>query len=164
MEKAGFKVLAGPPVGLPQRVTAKKEVKSAADLKGLKIRTIPTRCSSPRSIRWAPTHAMNFGEIYTLCIAACWTAMSTPRRHHLVQMYEVACCMALTKHLMDPTFLVFSLPSGRSCRRRSRRRWQKAATGGARWCARWRRSAEGEALAQVKKLGMKVNEIDTAPW
>src|SRR5256714_9862984 len=44
MEKAGFKVLAwAVSWGFRNVVTAKKEVKSAADLKGLKIRTIPTK-------------------------------------------------------------------------------------------------------------------------
>src|SRR3954469_10398916 len=44
MEKAGFKVLAwATSWGYRNVITSKKEVKSAADLKGLKIRTIPTK-------------------------------------------------------------------------------------------------------------------------
>src|SRR3954471_6452356 len=44
MEKAGFKVLSwAVSWGFRNVVTAKKEVKQAADLKGLKIRTIPTK-------------------------------------------------------------------------------------------------------------------------
>jgi len=75
---------------------------------------------------------------------------------------EVACCIAL--HLMDPPFSSFSLASGISSRPAERGGAAEGRDDAARLGApEWRPQREGEALAQVKKLGMKVNEIDTAP-
>jgi TRAP-type C4-dicarboxylate transport system substrate-binding protein len=78
-------------------------------------------------------------------------------------MYEVACCMALTKHLMDPTFLVFSLAEWKKLSPAEQAALQKAAHEAAKVVREMAPQREGEALAQVKKLGMKVNEIDLAP-
>src|SRR5262245_9927072 len=67
MEKGGFKVLAwATSWGYRNVITAKKEVKSAADLKGLKIRTIPTKVFvAAINAMGANATPMNFGEIYT---------------------------------------------------------------------------------------------------
>jgi TRAP-type C4-dicarboxylate transport system substrate-binding protein len=78
-------------------------------------------------------------------------------------MYEVACCMALTKHLMDPTFLVFSLAEWKKLSPAEQAALQKAANEAAQVVRKMAPQREGEALAEVKKLGMKVNEIDTRP-
>src|SRR5258706_14968404 len=79
------------------------------------------------------------------------------------KMNEVACCIALTKHLMDPTFLVFSLAEWKKLGASEQAALQKAATDAAKVVREMAPQREAEALAQVKKLGMKVNEIDTAP-
>src|SRR5213082_2212499 len=67
MEKAGFKVLSwAVSWGFRNVVTAKKEVKQPADLKGLKIRTIPTKVFvAAINSMGANATPMNFGEIYT---------------------------------------------------------------------------------------------------
>ena len=67
MEKAGFKVLSwAVSWGYRNVVTAKKEVKAPGDLKGLKIRTIPTKVFvSAINAMGANATPMNFGEIYT---------------------------------------------------------------------------------------------------
>ena len=47
-------------------ITSKKEVKTAGDLKGLKIRTIPTKVFvAAINAMGANATPMNFGEIYT---------------------------------------------------------------------------------------------------
>ncbi len=76
---------------------------------------------------------------------------------------EVACCIALTKHLMDPTFLVFSLAEWKKLTPAEQGALQKAATEAANVVRVMAPQRDAEALAQVKKLGMKVNEIDLAP-
>jgi TRAP-type C4-dicarboxylate transport system substrate-binding protein len=78
-------------------------------------------------------------------------------------MYEVACCMALTKHLMDPTFLVFSLAEWKKLSPAEQAALQKAASEAGTVVREMAPQREGEALAEVKRLGMKVNEIDTRP-
>jgi TRAP-type C4-dicarboxylate transport system substrate-binding protein len=166
MEKGGFKVLAwATSWGYRNVITSKKEVKTAADLKGLKIRTIPTKVFvAAVNSMGANATPMNFGEIYTSLQSGVLDGYEhTAATTISFKMYEVACCMALTKHLMDPTFLVFSLPEWKKLSAAEQAALQKAAAEAGKVVREMAPQREGEALAQVKKLGMKVNEIDTAP-
>ena len=166
MEKAGFKTLAwAVSWGFRNVITAKKEVKSAADLKGLKIRTIPTKVFvAAINSMGANATPMNFGEIYTSLQSGVLDGFEhTAATVISFKMNEVACCIALTKHLMDPTFLVFSLPEWKKLSSAEQAALQKAATDAARVVRQMAPQREGEALAEVKRLGMKVNEIDVAP-
>ena len=166
MEKAGFKVLAwATSWGYRNVITAKKEVTTAADLKGLKIRTIPTKVFvAAVNSMGANATPMNFGEIYTSLQSGVLDGYEhTAATTISFKMYEVACCMALTKHLMDPTFLVFSLPEWKKLSAAEQAALQKAATEAGTVVRAMAQVREGEALEQVKKLGMKVNAIDTAP-
>jgi tripartite ATP-independent transporter DctP family solute receptor len=166
MEKGGFKVLAwATSWGYRNVITAKKEVKTAADLKGLKIRTIPTKVFvAAVNSMGANATPMNFGEIYTSLQSGVLDGYEhTAATTISFKMYEVACCMALTKHLMDPTFLVFSLAEWKKLSPAEQAALQKAAGEAAQVVRSMAPQREGEALAEVKKLGMKVNEIDTAP-
>src|SRR5437870_5579217 len=107
---------------------------------------------------------MNFGEIYTSLQSGVLDGFEhTAATVISFKMNEVACCIALTKHLMDPTFLVFSLAEWKKLSPAEQSALQKAATDAAMVVRQMAPQREGEALAQVKKLGMKVNEIDTAP-
>jgi tripartite ATP-independent transporter DctP family solute receptor len=166
MEKAGFKTLSwAVSWGYRNVITSKKEVKQAADLKGLKIRTIPTKVFvAAINSMGANATPMNFGEIYTSLQSGVLDGYEhTAATTISFKMYEVACCMALTKHLMDPTFLVFSLAEWKKLSSAEQAALQKAANEAAKIVREMAPQREGEALAQVKKLGMKVNEIDTAP-
>src|SRR5882672_286358 len=166
MEKAGFKVLAwATSWGYRNVITAKKEVKSAADLKGLKIRTIPTKVFvAAINSMGANATPMNFGEIYTSLQSGVLDGYEhTAATTISFKMYEVACCMALTKHLMDPTFLVFSLAEWKKLSPAEQAALQKAATEAGKVVREMAPQREAEALAEVRRLGMKVNEIDTAP-
>jgi tripartite ATP-independent transporter DctP family solute receptor len=166
MEKGGFKVLAwATSWGYRNVITSKKEVKTAADLKGLKIRTIPTKVFvAAVNSMGANATPMNFGEIYTSLQSGVLDGYEhTAATTISFKMYEVACCMALTKHLMDPTFLVFSLAEWKKLSPAEQAALQKAATEAGTVVRAMAQVREGEALEQVKKLGMKVNAIDTAP-
>jgi TRAP-type transport system periplasmic protein len=166
MEKAGFKTLSwAVSWGYRNVITSKKEVKQAADLKGLKIRTIPTKVFvAAINSMGANATPMNFGEIYTSLQSGVLDGYEhTAATTISFKMYEVACCMALTKHLMDPTFLVFSAAEWKKLSPAEQGALQKAATEAAKVVREMAPQREGEALAQVKKLGMKVNEIDLAP-
>jgi tripartite ATP-independent transporter DctP family solute receptor len=166
MEKAGFKVLAwSVSWGYRNVVTAKKEVKQAADLKGLKIRTIPTKVFvAAINAMGANATPMNFGEIYTSLQSGVLDGYEhTAATTVSFKFNEVACCIAMTRHLMDPTFLVFSLAEWKKLSPAEQAALQKAASEAGKIVREMAPQREGEALAQVKKLGMKVNEIDTAP-
>jgi TRAP-type transport system periplasmic protein len=166
MEKAGFKTLAwAVSWGYRNVVTAKKEVKQASDLKGLKIRTIPTKVFvSAINAMGANATPMNFGEIYTSMQSGVLDGFEhTAATVISFKMNEVACCIALTKHLMDPTFLVFSLAEWKKLSPAEQQALQKAAQDAAQVVRKMAPQREGEALAEVRKLGMKVNEIDLVP-
>ena len=166
MEKAGFKTLSwAVSWGYRNVITSKKEVKQAADLKGLKIRTIPTKVFvAAINSMGANATPMNFGEIYTSLQSGVLDGYEhTAATTISFKMYEVACCMALTKHLMDPTFLVFSLAEWKKLSPAVQAALQKAANEAAKVVREMAPQREGQALAEVKRLGMKVNEIDTGP-
>lgn len=166
MEKAGFKVLAwSVSWGYRNVVTAKKEVKAPGDLKGLKIRTIPTKVFvAAINAMGANATPMNFGEIYTSLQSGVLDGYEhTAATTISFKFNEVACCIALTRHLMDPTFLVFSLAEWKKLTPAEQQALQKAATDAGVLVRQMAPQREGEALAEVKKLGMKVNEIDLVP-
>lgn len=166
MEKAGFKVLSwAVSWGFRNVVTAKKEVKSAADLKGLKIRTIPTKVFvAAINAMGANATPMNFGEIYTSLQSGVLDGYEhTAATTISFKFNEVACCIAMTRHLMDPTFLVLSLPEWKKLTPVEQQVVQKAATDAALTVRKMAPAREAEALAEVKRLGMKINEIDVAP-
>jgi tripartite ATP-independent transporter DctP family solute receptor len=166
MEKAGFKVLSwAVSWGYRNVVTAKKEVTKPADLKGLKIRTIPTKVFvSAINAMGANATPMNFGEIYTSLQSGVLDGYEHTAATTLsFKFNEVACCIAMTRHLMDPTFLVFSMAEWKKFTPKEQELMQKAAKMGAEVVRTMAPKREAESLDAVKKLGMKVHDIDTAP-
>ena len=166
MEKAGFKVLSwAVSWGYRNVVTAKKEVKQPSDLKGLKIRTIPTKVFvSAINAMGANATPMNFGEIYTSLQSGVLDGYEhTAATTISFKFNEVACCIAMTRHLMDPTVLVFSLAEWRKFSPAEQAVLQKGADAAAARVRQMAPEREAEALAKVKALGMKVHEFDLAP-
>ena len=166
MEKAGFKVLAwAVSWGYRNVVTSKKEVKAPADLKGLKIRTIPTKVFvSAINAMGANATPMNFGEIYTSLQSGVLDGYEhTASTTISFKFNEVACCIAMTGHVMDPTVLVFSLAEWNKFSPAEQAVMMKGAKQAEQIVRKMAPEKEAEALAQVKKLGMKVHEIDVAP-
>ncbi len=166
MEKAGFKVVAwSVSWGYRNVVTAKKEVTKAADLKGLKIRTIPNKVFvAAINAMGANATPMNFGEVYTSLQAGVLDGYEHTAATTLsFKFHEVACCMALTRHLMDPTMLVFSLPEWKKFSAAEQAVMMKGAKVAGDYVRSLATVREGESLAALKKLGMKINEIDLAP-
>ncbi len=166
MERSGFKVLSwAVSWGFRNVVTAKKEVKTAADLKGLKIRTIPTKVFvSAINAMGANATPMNFGEIYTSLQSGVFDGYEhTAATTVAFKLNEVACCMAMTRHLMDPTMLVLSLAEWKKFSPAEQAVLQQGAAEAAAYVRKLAPERETESLAAVKKLGMKVVEIDVGP-
>ena len=166
MEKGGFKVLGwATSWGYRNVITSKREVKQAADLKGLKIRTIPTKVFvSAINAMGANATPMNFGEIYTSLQSGVLDGYEhTAATTVSFKFNEVACCIAMTRHLMDPTVLVFSLAEWRKFAPAEQAVMQKGAQAAADIVRKMAPEKEAESLAAVRKLGMKVNDIDVAP-
>jgi tripartite ATP-independent transporter DctP family solute receptor len=166
MEKGGFKVLSwGVSWGYRNVVTAKKEVKEAADLKGLKIRTIPTKVFvSAINAMGANATPMNFGEIYTSLQGGVLDGFEHTAATTLsFKLNEVSCCIAMTRHLMDPVVLVLSMSEWRKLSPAEQAVVAKAGEDAGRKVRALASVREADSLAAVKKLGMKVNDIDVAP-
>jgi TRAP-type transport system periplasmic protein len=166
MERSGFKVLSwAVSWGYRNVVTAKKEVKTAADLKGLKIRTIPTKVFvAAINAMGANATPMNFGEIYTSLQSGVLDGYEhTAATTISFKFNEVACCIAMTRHLMDPTVLVFSLAEWKKFSPAEQAVLQKGADEAAALVRKLAPEREAESLAAVKKLGMKVVDIDVGP-
>ncbi len=166
MEKAGFKVLGwSVSWGYRNVVTARKEVTRPEDLKGLKIRTIPTKVFvAAVNSMGANATPMNFGEIYTSLQSGVLDGYEhTAATTVSFKFNEVACCIALTRHLMDPTFLVLSMAEWKKLTPAEQGVLAKGGQLGAEIVRAMAPVREAEALATVRKLGMKVNEIDLAP-
>jgi len=144
MEKAGFKVLAwATSWGYRNVITAKKEVKSAADLKGLKIRTIPTKVFvAAINSMGANATPMNFGEIYTSLQSGVLTAMSTPRDHHLVQDVRSGLLHGAHQAPHGPDLPRVLASRVEEAVGGEQAALQKAGDRGRQVCARWRRSAK----------------------
>lgn len=166
MEKAGFKVLSwSVSWGYRNVVTAKKEVTKPDDLKGLKIRTIPTKVFvAAINAMGANATPMNFGEIYTSLQSGVLDGYEhTAATTVSFKFNEVACCIAMTRHLMDPTFLVFSMSEWKKLNPNEQAVMMKGAQLGAEIVRAMAPVREADSLATVRKLGMKVHDIDLAP-
>jgi len=166
MQKAGFKVLAwSVSWGYRNVVTAKKEVTKAEDLKGLKIRTIPTKVFvSAINAMGANATPMNFGEIYTSLQSGVLDGYEhTAATTVSFKLNEVACCIAMTRHLMDPTVLVYSMPEWKKLNEKEQAVLLKGAQAAAEKVRAMAPAKEAESLDAVRKLGMKVHDLDTAP-
>jgi len=165
MEKAGFKVISYLySWGYRNVVTSKKEVTSVADLQGLKIRTIPTPVFvGAVNAMGAAATPMNFGEVYTSLQTGVLDGYEHTASTTLsFKFYEIAKYMALTRHLIDPTVVAFSLSEWNRLDAQEQAVVMEAsrlATDIARALAPVR---EAESLAELKRLGMVINEPDMA--
>ncbi|HSB82324.1 MAG TPA: TRAP transporter substrate-binding protein [Candidatus Methylomirabilis sp.] len=167
LDQTGFQVLAWMDSwGFRNVVTAKKEVKTPADLKGLKIRTIqtPTYVAALNAMG-ANATPMAFGEVYT----AMQTGVLDGYEHGSAvtkaqKFYEVSKYIALTQHLFGP--LVFAY---------SKKDWAQLSDKekavileGARMARDVQRTLgplrEQEAFDFLKSKGMVIHKIDTSSF
>ena len=164
MEAAGFKLLAwGDSWGFRNVVTAKKEVTKPEDLKGLKIRTIPTKVFvAAVNAMGANATPMDFGEIYTSLESGVLDGFEhVPATIISFKFDEVVCCVALTRHLFDPTMLVLSMQEWDSLDEGQQASVMQAAKLASEVVRSLAPMREEHGLEEVRKLGLKVNEIDT---
>lgn len=165
LEQAGFKVLAWMDSwGYRNVVTSRKEVKTPADLKGLKIRTIqsPTYVAALNAMG-ANATPMAFGEVYT----GMQTGVLDGYEHgasmtKTMKFYEVAKYIALTEHLYGPLTFVYS-----------KKEWDRltdkekvVVTEGAIMARDVQRALaplrEAQAFDFLRSKGMVIHKIDTS--
>ena len=163
MEAVGFKVIGYLySWGYRNVVTAKKEIKTVDDLKGLKIRTIPTPIFvAAVNAMGASATPMNFGEVYTSMQTGVLDGFEhTASTTASFKFYEVAKYYALTQHLLDPTVVAFSLAEWNKLDDKEKAvvmEGAKLATDIARGMSPVR---DAEGMAELQKRGMTVTRPD----
>ena len=165
MEAAGFKVLAMTTEwGFRNVVTAKVKVTKVEDLKGLKLRTIPTKVFvAAVNAMGANATPMNFGEVYTALQSGVLDGFEHTAATTLAfKFQEVTCCVALTAHLMDPPMLVLSMAEWRKLSPADQAVLQKGADLARDKVNAMAAEQQAKSLDALKKSGMQVFEIDTA--
>jgi tripartite ATP-independent transporter DctP family solute receptor len=163
METIGFKVLGYLySWGYRNVVTAKKEIKTVADLKGLKIRTIPTPVFvGAVNAMGASATPMNFGEVYTSLQSGVLDGFEhTATTTASFKFYEIAKYYALTQHLIDPTVVAFSLSEWKKLDAKE----QVVVTEGAKLATDIARAMspvrDAEGMAELQKRGMTITRPD----
>jgi TRAP-type transport system periplasmic protein len=163
MEAVGFKVIGYLySWGYRNVVTAKKEIKTVADLKGLKIRTIPTPVFvGAVNAMGASATPMNFGEVYTSMQSGVLDGFEhTATTTASFKFYEIAKYYALTQHLIDPTVVAFSLSEWNKLDAKEQAivmEGAKLATDIARAMSPVR---DAEGMAELQKRGMTITRPD----
>jgi TRAP-type transport system periplasmic protein len=163
METIGFKALGYLySWGYRNVVTTKKEIKTVADLKGLKIRTIPTPVFvGAVNAMGASATPMNFGEVYTSMQSGVLDGYEhTATTTVSFKFYEIAKYYALTQHLIDPTVVAYSLPEWKKLDAKEQAvvlEGAKLATDIARAMSPVR---DAEGMAELQKRGMTITRPD----
>lgn len=166
MEKSGFKIAAYMDSwGYRNVVTAKKDVKDVADLKGLKIRTIQTPIYvATLNAMGANATPMAFGEVYN----AMQTGVLDGFEHSAAMIvankfYEVGKNVALTRHLFGPLVLACSMREWSKFTPEEQKAITEAAIAARDVNRRDAPAKENAALAVMKEKGMTFTEVDTGP-
>ncbi len=167
LEGAGFKLLSWMDSwGYRNVITSKKEVKKPEDLKGLKIRTIPTPTYvAALNAMGANATPMAFGEVYT----SMQTGVLDGYEHGAAltkanKFYEVAKYIALTRHLFGPLVFVYSKKEWEGLTDKEK----GVIMEGAMMARDVQRGLapirETEAFDFLKTKGMVIHEIDTSTF
>jgi len=146
-------------------VTTKKEIKTAADLKGLKIRTIqtPTYVAALNAMGASAT-PMAFGEVYTALQTGVLDGFEhSPPVVYTGKYYEVAKYVTLTGHLFGPTVTACSMREWQSFTDKERQVLAEAAKLAQDINRNLSEQRDAEAIDLLKAKGMIVNMIDKAP-
>ena len=159
LDKAGFKVLGYLySWGYRNVVTAKKEIKTVADLKGLKIRTIPTPVFvGAINAMGASATPMNFGEVYTSLQSGVLDGYEHTASTTLsFKFNEIAKYMAMTQHLIDPTVRCILQQRMEQARRQGAGGGHGGRQARDDMARAMSLGARSRSLAQLKKLGMTI--------
>ena len=146
-------------------VTTKKEIKTAADLKGLKIRTIqtPTYVAALNAMGASAT-PMAFGEVYTALQTGVLDGFEhSPPVVFTGKYYEVAKYVALTGHLFGPTVTACSMREWQSFTDKERQVLADAAKLAQDVNRNLSAQRDAEAIDLLKSKGMIVTTLDKAP-
>jgi tripartite ATP-independent transporter DctP family solute receptor len=164
LEPKGIKLLAYYENGFRQLTNSAREVKSPADLKGLKIRTMqnPIHLDAFKALGANPT-PMPFSELFTAMQQRTIDGQENPiPTIYLSKFYEVQKYVSLTGHVYGPHILLINKKLFDSFPADDQKVILAAAQESAKFQRATNRRMNTEQVAELRKAGMKVTELTDA--
>lgn len=161
LEPKGIKLLAYYENGFRQLTNSVREVKSPADLKGLKIRTMqnPIHLAAWRALGANPT-PMPFSEVFTAMQQKTIDGQENPiPTIYLQKFYEVQKYVTLTGHVYGPHILLINKKMFDSFPAEDQKIILEAAQASAKFQRETNRKMDRDFIAELKKAGMVVTEL-----
>ncbi len=161
LEPKGIKLLAYYENGFRQLTNSVREVKSPADLKGLKIRTMqnPIHLAAWRALGANPT-PMPFSEVFTAMQQKTIDGQENPiPTIYLSKFYEVQKYVTLTGHVYGPHILLINKKMFDSFPAEDQKIILEAAQASAKFQRETNRKMNRDFIAELKKAGMVVTEL-----
>jgi tripartite ATP-independent transporter DctP family solute receptor len=165
-EKQGFVGLAFYDSGARSMFTAKRAVKSFADMKGMKVRVQQSDLwVSMLEAMGANATPMPMGEVYTgLKTGLIDAAENNYPTYESARAFEVAKYFTKTEHSMAPEILLFSKRAWDRLSAEEQGWIRQAAKESVPYMRKQWAEREARALATVKAGGAEIIEIDKAPF
>jgi len=167
LDKVQMKGLAFWENGFRNLTNSKRVVRTPADAKGLKIRTMenPVHIQAWKAAGVNPT-PMAWGEVYGALQQGVIDGQENPIAVILqMKVYEVQKFLALTQHVYSPAILIMSQKRWNQIPKEDQAIILKAAHEGAVYQRNLGRANEEQMIAELQKNGVTVTrDIDKAAW
>ncbi len=166
LSKVGLKGLAYAERGFRNLTNSKREILTTEDMKGLKIRVMEN-----------PVYIDTFKSLGANAVPMAWTEALTAMQQGTIdgqenpvnvvysfKLAETQKFMSFTRHTYAPALFVMSQNLFGSFDADTQKLFKESAQAAAEYERNWNMEQESEQLAAVKELGMKVSEVDLAPF
>lgn len=147
--------------GYRQLTNSKHEVKTPADIKGLKIRTMenPVHLAAWRALGANPT-PMPFSEVFNAMQQKTIDGQENPNTtNYLQKFYEVQKYTTITNHVWGPHVILYSKKLWDALPKEDQEILKKTGKEASRWQREYNRKVEAEALEGLAKAGMTVTKL-----
>ena len=164
LEPKGLKLLAYYENGFRQLTNSAREVRTPADLKGLKIRTMenPIHLAAWKALGANPT-PMPFSEVFTAMQQKTIDGQENPiPTIYLQKFYEVQGYTSLTGHVYGPHILLMNMKLFNSFTPAEQKIIMDAAQESALYQRKINRQMNTDYVAELRKNGMTVTELSPA--
>ncbi|WP_157269190.1 TRAP transporter substrate-binding protein [Azohydromonas aeria] len=164
LQERGLVGLAYWDLGFRQMHTVKKPIQKADDLKGMKMRVIPTsQYVDFMNATGAVATPMPYTETYTALEQGAIDGMTNPLLNIVNEkFYEVSKHLTLTNHMYTPQAVIVSRKFWDKLSADEKKILQDAATETAAYQRKVARDEAAKALDDLKKRGMQVHELPAA--
>ena len=166
LEKANIKGLAFFENGFRNFTDSKRPLTKPADFVGLKFRTMenPVHLASVRQLG-AQAVPMSWGEVYTSLQTGVIDGQENPIAIiYAFKLSEVQKYLSLTGHFYSPAPLTMSLKKFNDLKPEYQQIFMEMALKAAAYERKLIRDNEATQLAELKKQGMEVSEVDKEPF